>query len=521
MLGEVRIEQHARRDRTQHDALISEMQISAQARRHHPFQQWGNAHTSEDFDGRDPHGVIPGTRATGPETRRALGHTSHLVGPGTQAALDALVDRIQRDLAVRARPVRAGIAVPPRQDPGSDGAQVRGMEVDSGAAPVLGAAGDEAAVRGGARRRAHDEPDAVPGSTGPADAARSGTRRRIDGAPRRMSRRAAADREGSMRGEAPQAAPSQGAAHYGQPDVDMPDAVTADTVPAESGAPPEAQGEDLGDTGGMQASDGRVDPTPAEEARREGEVPGGREPRTMEEISAPLGGQEPTATTQRPPTSGGDRPSQDPRVGTTTAHEAGAPDALEPPHQGTPSVLPAVVGTHHCGTCWRAGQRIIFTSPAPFGGLCPRCRQQVTDGLPDEANGPAESADPRESAAQAQRLPTTSQHEYEEDTGTREADRNGAREEALTTGAQGADESTQPPPPEPTTVRPPPGPADGATDGTNREGNESAGNGEVAPHGNDGGSRPCFWCETPTSHVCLVCQRAGCQQAHYASSLGR
>ena len=67
-----------------------------------------------------PYGVIPGTRAVRPEARRALGHTSHVVGPGTQAALDTLVARIRRDLAARTRPGPApsGTSAPMDQGPG-------------------------------------------------------------------------------------------------------------------------------------------------------------------------------------------------------------------------------------------------------------------------------------------------------------------------------------------------------------------------------------------------------------------
>ena len=103
MLGQIRIEQYTLRDRTQFDSLLSEIKISAQTRRCHPFQQWANPHTSADFDGRNPHGVIPGSRAARPETRRSLGHTSHVVGGGTQEALNVMLTRLRADAAARTR----------------------------------------------------------------------------------------------------------------------------------------------------------------------------------------------------------------------------------------------------------------------------------------------------------------------------------------------------------------------------------------------------------------------------------
>ena len=104
MLGEIRVGQYADRDRAQLDSLLTELQISPQTRRTHPFLQWADVHTSPDFDGRNPLGVIPGSRAARPEARRALGRTSHRVGDGTQAALDVVVARIRADLSTRQRP---------------------------------------------------------------------------------------------------------------------------------------------------------------------------------------------------------------------------------------------------------------------------------------------------------------------------------------------------------------------------------------------------------------------------------
>ena len=155
MFGEIRVGQYADRDRAQLDSLLTEMQISPQTRRTHPFLQWADGNTSPDFDGRNPLGVIPGSRAARPETRRALGHTSHSVGEGTQAALDVVVARLRADLAPRQGAFPAdrtgGRGCPP--EPAHETTGDTDMDVDEGA-PARGARiGGRSGTRAGGRGR--------------------------------------------------------------------------------------------------------------------------------------------------------------------------------------------------------------------------------------------------------------------------------------------------------------------------------------------------------------------------------
>ena len=75
MLAEVDAGGIALRDREQYNALITELGITPQARRHHPFFQWSLLDPVPDFDARNTFGVIPGTRATREETRSVVGGT--------------------------------------------------------------------------------------------------------------------------------------------------------------------------------------------------------------------------------------------------------------------------------------------------------------------------------------------------------------------------------------------------------------------------------------------------------------